>query len=142
MLILSGVAAGLLALGFSAGEQPQPIACTVTAVVVGGCRYECNCRTVCGVLETPCGAPSRSDTRRRRKVCDSCPGHKHLYVAQTPSCATQGYGAFSALLGRRASAMQVTSGAEALAGIKPGLVDYRQSEDPARGSARRSRCSV
>jgi hypothetical protein len=131
ILFLSGVAAGLLALGFTGGEQePQPIVCTVNAVVVGGCRYECNCRTVCGVLQTPCGAPSRSDTRRRRKVCDNCPGHKYLYVAQTLDCATQGYGAFTALLGQRASAMQVTGGTEALAGIEPGLVDYRQPEDP------------
>lgn len=131
MLILSATAAGLLALGMDLGvHEPQTISCAVSAVVVGGCRYECNCRTVCGALRTPCGAPSRSDTRPRRRVCDSCPGHKYLYVAQTPSCSTQGYGAFSALLHRRASAMQVTGGAAALVGIEPGLLDYRQSEDP------------
>jgi hypothetical protein len=132
MLILSATAAGLLALGLRLGDvqEPQTISCAVSAVVVGSCRYECNCRTACGALRTPCGDPSRSDARVRRRVCDSCPGHKYLYVAQTPSCSTQGYGAFSALLHRRATAMQVTGGAVALAGIEPGLINYRQSEDP------------
>jgi hypothetical protein len=133
MLTMSGVGAGLLALGLYgvglAGDQPQATECTVTAVVVGGCRYDCNCRTVCGALQTPCGPPSREDTRRRITVCDSCAGHKYLYVAQTPDC--ESYGVFSSLLAKRAGAMEVTGGAGALAGVEPGLLDYRQSEDPA-----------
>jgi hypothetical protein len=134
MLLMAGVSAGLFALGLSGIEQElQAIACTVTAVAIGGCRYECNCRTVCGLTHTPCEEQrlaERDDTRRRYRICDSCPGHKYLYVVQTPDCAADGYPAFRTLLDKRAGAMQVTGGAEVLVGVEPGLVDYRQSEDP------------
>ena len=131
---MAGVSAGLFALGLSGIEQElQAIACTVTAVAIGGCRYECNCRTVCGLTHTPCEEQrlaERDDTRRRYRICDSCPGHKYLYVVQTPDCVADGYPAFRTLLDKRAGAMQVTGGAEVLVGVEPGLVDYRQSEDP------------